>query len=134
MRLKNWSLNLAKYIKDHGSTPFEWGAFDCCLFVSTCCEIVCGIDPAKDYRGTYKTEIGAKRAIIRRHGSIEKAYDHFFSRVDINHIQRGDICMLENQYGTAVAVWFAGEWWSTTDTGVQRIECEPLAAWRVESE
>lgn len=133
MRIKNWSLLLGNYIKENRTTPFEWGVFDCCLFVSSCCEVVCGIDPAKDYRGTYKTEVGAKRAIVKRHGSIEAAYDEFFDRVDLAHVQRGDICMYENEQGTAVAVYFANDWWSTTDTGVMRVDCTPLVVWEVQA-
>lgn len=133
MRNKNWSLLLGNYIKENRKTPFEWGVFDCCLFVSTCCDIVCGVDPAKEYRGTYSTEVGAKRAIIKNHGSIEAAYDSFFNRVDLSHVKRGDICMYENDAGTAVAVYFSGDWWSTTDTGVMRVDCTPLIAWEVQA-
>ncbi|KGS13641.1 prophage PSSB64-02, partial [Pseudomonas coronafaciens] len=30
------------------------------------------------------------------------------------------------------AVFWAGDYWATTDDGVARVVCEPLAAWRVE--
>lgn len=131
MRYRNWALNLAKYLKANSNTAFEWGVYDCCLFVADCCEIVCGVDPAESYRGKYKTELGAKRLIKKNHGTLEDAFDSYFKRRELSHVQRGDICTFTNDEGKAAAVYFAGDWWSTTDTGVQRVHCDPIIAWEV---
>lgn len=132
-RVSNWAKKLAEYIKENESKAFEWGAFDCCMFAAECCKIVSGIDPASSYRGKYKTEMGAKRVIKNGHGSLESILDSHYERININFLQRGDVCTMTSEYGKAVAVYFGGDWWGTTDTGVKRINCTPEAIWRVEA-
>lgn len=135
MRNKNWAMRLAETIFAASGKPFEWGVHDCCLFVSDCCVAVCGIDPAADYRGRYTSETGAKRALLKLHGSVEGAFDAHFERVPVALAQRGDIVTYVDESGvTAAAVrWAGGYWAALRDGGVGRIECEPVAAWRVES-
>lgn len=135
MRHSDWSLRLANLLRESQDKPFIWGEFDCCLFVSDCCVAVCGMDPAADYRGRYKTEVGAKRALLKRHGSVEAAFDACFQRVDVAFAQRGDIVTyLDSDGVTAAAVCWAGGYWAALrDGGVGRIDCVPLMAWRVEA-
>lgn len=132
MRNRDWTLRLHDVIKAAQGRPFSWGKFDCCLFAADCAVAVCGVDPAHNYRGTYTTEIGAKRALKRRHGSLEAAWDACFTRVAPAFIQRGDIALYDSPNGRAVAVFWANEYWSTTESGVDRVVCTPLAVWRIE--
>ncbi|ASN67554.1 hypothetical protein 9F7_6 [uncultured Caudovirales phage] len=132
MRYRDWTTRLSEVIKAALERPFSWGEFDCCLFAADCAVAVCGTDPAESYRGTYKTEAGAKRALKKRHGSLEAAWDACFTRVAPAFIQRGDIAMYEAPGGKAMAVFWANEFWATTDGGVTRVVCGPLAVWRVE--
>lgn len=132
MRYRDWTTRLSEVIKAALERPFSWGEFDCCLFAADCAVAVCGTDPAEAYRGTYKTEAGAKRALKRRHGSLEAAWDACFARVAPAFIQRGDIAMYEAPGGRSMAVYWANEFWATTDDGVARVACDPLAVWRVE--
>lgn len=131
MRNKNWPMKLAEYLKENAGTPFDWGVYDCCLFVADCCVVVCGVDPAEKYRGRYKTELGAKRLIKKNHGTLEDAFDSCFKRREPTHVQRGDICTFMNEEGKAAAVYFAGDWWSTTENGVMRVDCDPIVVWEV---
>jgi len=132
MRYRDWTTRLSEVIKAALERPFSWGEFDCCLFAADCAVAVCGTDPAEAYRGTYKTEAGAKRALKKQHGSLEAAWDACFARVAPAFIQRGDIAMYEAPGGRSMAVYWANEFWSTTDAGVARVVCDPLAVWRVE--
>lgn len=132
MRYRDWTTRLSDVIKAALGRPFSWGEFDCCLFAADCAVAVCGVDPAEQYRGKYKTETGAKRLIKKNHGSLEAAWDACFARVSPAFVQRGDIALYQSQTGRAVAVFWANEYWSTTDEGVARVWCEPLAVWRVE--
>ncbi|MCE1084700.1 hypothetical protein LU642_29405 [Pseudomonas asiatica] len=132
MRYRDWTTRLSEVIKAALERPFSWGEFDCCLFAADCAVAVCGTDPAEAYRGTYKTEAGAKRALKKRHGSLEAAWDACFARVAPAFIQRGDIAMYEAPGGRSMAVYWANEFWATTVDGVARVVCDPLAVWRVE--
>ncbi|MBD1590357.1 DUF6950 family protein, partial [Pseudomonas typographi] len=84
------------------------------------------------YRGKYTTEAGAKRLLKQNHGSLEAAWDACFSRVSPAYIQRGDVTMYDAPGGRSMAVFWANEYWSVADDGVGRIDCTPLAVWRVE--
>lgn len=132
MRYRDWTTRLSEVIKAALERPFSWGEFDCCLFAADCAVAVCGTDPAQAYRGTYKTEAGAKRALKKNHGSLEAAWDACFTRVAPAFIQRGDIAMYEAPGGRSMAVYWANEFWATTDDGVARVVCAPLAVWRIE--
>lgn len=132
MRHPDWALQLSKTIKAASERPFSWGEFDCCTFAADCAVAVCGVDPAEAYRGKYKTERGAKKAIVKRHGSVEGVLDAYFSRINPAFIQRGDLVTYQGPNGLSVAVRWANEYWSACEGGVARVECTPQAAWRVE--
>jgi len=42
------------------------------------------------------------------------------------------VAMYEAPGGKSMAVFWANEFWATTDAGVTRVLCDPLAVWRVE--
>ncbi|CAI8968837.1 MULTISPECIES: DUF6950 family protein [Pseudomonas] len=132
MRNRDWTVRLNDVIKAARERPFSWGEFDCCLFAADCAMAVCGTDPAQVYRGTYKTEAGAKRALKKNHGSLEAAWDFHFARVAPAFIQRGDVVIYDAPGGRSMAVFWAGEFWATTEDGVAKVVCDPIAAWRIE--
>ncbi|WP_144938329.1 DUF6950 family protein [Pseudomonas alabamensis] len=132
MRYRDWPKRLHETIEAASERPFSWGESDCCLFVSDCAKAICGTDPALSYRGRYTTETGAKRALASGHGSAEAAFDACFEQVDIQFIQRGDIVSFDNGAGKSFAVLWGGRYWAVTDSGAAPVDCEPLAAWRVE--
>jgi hypothetical protein len=47
---------------------FEWGRLDCCLFVADVLLLLTGRDYAAPWRGTYDSEFGAKRLVIKYGG------------------------------------------------------------------
>ena len=128
-RLRNWTVNLNRVISSYTDTPFQWGVFDCCVFASECCNAICGKDPYAEFRGRYSTKIGAYRIIKNSYGSLEAVLDSYFQKIDINFVQRGDICTYGDGDGLAV---FNNGWFSTAESGVRRINIEPLNAWRVD--
>lgn len=130
-RVKNWSVNLNKVISSHVNTPFQWGVFDCCIFASQCCYAVCDKDPHSEFRGRYSTKIGAYRIIKNTYGSIDAILDNYFQRIDLNFVQRGDICIYENEGEIGVAVFNNG-WLTTAQSGVSRVTIAPINVWRVE--
>lgn len=132
MRYRDWPKRLHETIQAASERPFSWGEFDCCLFVSDCAMAICGIDPSQDYRGRYTTAVGAKRVVASSHGSLEAVLDTYFNRVDPKYAQRGDIVSFENDSGKCVAVLWGGQYWAATEAGAATVNCQPLAAWRVE--
>ncbi|WP_395586068.1 DUF6950 family protein, partial [Pseudomonas syringae group genomosp. 7] len=55
MRQRDWATRLNDVIKAAQGRPFSWGEFDSSLFAADCSSAVGGVDPAEQYRGTYKT-------------------------------------------------------------------------------
>ncbi|MDX7735884.1 DUF6950 family protein [Aeromonas caviae] len=133
MRHPDWQLRIIQCIQAASGRPFAWGENDCCLFVADVCLAACGKDPAADYRGRYRTELGAKRALAKTHGSIAAALDALFERVPVAMAQRGDALVFDGPQGQTAAVMWAGRVWAMTEQGARHIpDAVPLFAWRVE--
>lgn len=94
-------------IANHKNEPFQWGTLDCCMFTGECIKEVTGIDIVGEYRGRYKTEIGAKR-VLAKYGSIEEHLDKHFKRIDYKLAKRGDVVLFESDLGNAVGVRWSG--------------------------
>jgi len=133
MRHPDWQLRIIQCIQAASGRPFSWGENDCCLFVADVCLAACDKDPAAAYRGRYRTEQGAKRALAKTHGSIAAALDALFERVPVAMAQRGDALVFEGPQGQTAAVMWAGRVWAMTEQGARPIpDAVPLFAWRVE--
>jgi hypothetical protein len=71
-RRDNWPDLLSVYIEEKRSEPFAWGSNDCCLFAADWVQIATGHDIAAQWRGSYTTALGARRALDEG-GGIERA-------------------------------------------------------------
>lgn len=133
MRVPNWTARLAEVFAAAEGKPFAWGENDCCLFAADCCLAISGKDPAQVFRGKYKTEAGAKRALKKISGSLEGAFDAHFAQVPWLFAQRGDVVLYEGPTGRGIGIFWSGHIWSITDAqGLARVECTPVTVWRVE--
>ncbi|KZN39851.1 DUF6950 family protein [Pseudoalteromonas luteoviolacea] len=89
-------LALQRYLDACEDKVFNWGTFDCCLFVADWLNVVNGVDVAADFRGRYKTAIGAKRRLTRLGFSdIQSVFKHHLKPIEIAYAQRGDIALVE---------------------------------------
>jgi len=132
MRTLTWQKDLVDYFKANLETPFKWGQFDCCLFAANCCKIVCGKDPAEPYRGTYDSEVGARKAILRNHRTIAKAFGDMFQEVNPKMAQRADVVLIDGDMGETIGVLWNGQVWAVGLTGLVVTTPKILRAWRVE--
>jgi hypothetical protein len=100
-RLEDWPERLHEMFMAHKDKPFEWGSHDCVLSVCAAIEAMTGVDPAKEFRGRYSTEIGAVRAIKGAgHPSFEAmvsaiAADHDMKEIGPKFAQRGDMVLID---------------------------------------
>ncbi|WP_407654382.1 DUF6950 family protein [Bradyrhizobium prioriisuperbiae] len=72
----------------------KWGRDDCALWVGNIIREACGYDPAADFRGRYKTKIGAKRKMGK--GGLAAigrscARKHKWRRINEGAEQVGDV-------------------------------------------
>lgn len=110
---------------------FEWGESDCCLFVADCIKAQVDVDPAAAYRGKYKTEIGAKKALVK-YGSLEELLDSLFGRVDFKLAKRGDAVMFQSELGTTMGILWNGNIYSMGESGITQVDVTPDIVWSVE--
>ena len=71
-RLEDWPERLAEAIEAANERPFSWGRHDCCLFACDAVMAMTGVDPAKPFRGKYKTKRGAF-GVLKRFAALRQA-------------------------------------------------------------
>lgn len=119
---------ISNYIRSNQNTPFEWGKFDCCVFIAGAIEIITGLDLYAKYRGGYESELGAAK-IQKTVGTIEDTLDSHFERVGALQMRRGDVGMLESGI---MFLYFGGSKWAASKNGVAMINEKVKHVWRVE--
>lgn len=65
LRFPNHPVLLTRAITDSRDIPFAWGTHDCCLAACNLIQVYTGRDPAVWFRGKYKSQVGAFRALRR---------------------------------------------------------------------
>jgi hypothetical protein len=120
-RLPKWESLFADWVESAQRTPFKWGENDCALHAAKCVLAITGEDPGEDFRGTYKTKIGAGRALVKNgFKSLEEVGDDRFGpRVSINQARRGDIVLGELDTGKTMLVYLGGEYLAPSEQGAQ---------------
>lgn len=131
MKHPDWHNRLITVIRAAEKRPFLWGSNDCCLFAADCVQAMCGEDFAEGWRGTYDSEMGAKKAILRGGGSLEKVFARYLDEVPVKLAQRGDIAIVENSGARCAGVVYSGVVWVPGENGLVRLRVKPLSVWRV---
>lgn len=131
MKHPDWHNRLIAVIRAAEKRPFLWGEHDCCLFAADCAEAMTGDNFADGWRGTYDSETGAKKALLRGGGSLEKVLAKYLDEVPVKMAQRGDIAVVENAGTRCAGVIYGGAVWVPGETGLVCLRDKPLSAWRV---
>lgn len=131
MKHPDWHNRLIAVIRAAEKRPFLWGEHDCCLFAADCAEAMTGDNFADGWRGTYDSETGAKKALLRGGGSLEKVLSKYLHEVSVKMAQRGDIAVVENAGTRCAGVIYGGAVWVPGETGLVCLRIKPLSVWRV---
>ena len=97
---QGWPKILNQWQSDSQDIKFEWGKHDCCLATCSGIEKITGVDPAKEFRGTYATEDGAREIIKANGGSVDSLSSGVFKAFGMFEIMplvagRGDPVLFE---------------------------------------
>lgn len=108
-RKESWPNILNDQIEQAQAREFEWGVFDCCLFVADVGLAMTDVDYAASFRGRYKTKAGAYRCLKNlvgsKSGGIKELWDSLLGEsIPVAYCSRGDIATLETDDGLAVGV------------------------------
>ena len=134
MKHPDWHIRLDTFIRENMLTPFEWGKFDCCLFVADAVEAMTGTDFAAPFRGRYTTATGSARA-LKKYGSgdVKSTLTSLFGEPLPRLLAgRGDIVLVNSDYGHALGICWGGQIWVTGPAGLHALApAEALCTWRV---
>ena len=107
-RYEDWPERLARFVEGATGRPFVWGERDCALWAADWIETATGIDPASDYRGRYRTERGAARALTTRgHGGVAAAFTAALGEdrvIAVAYAQRGDLVCWHGPQGDTIGI------------------------------
>ncbi|MHA1180967.1 DUF6950 family protein [Enterobacter ludwigii] len=131
MKHPDWHNRLIAVIRAAEKRPFLWGEHDCCLFAADCAEAMTGDNFANGWRGTYDSETGAKKALLRGGGSLENVLAKYLDEVPVKLAQRGDIAVVENSGTRCAGVIYGGAVWVPGEAGLVCLRIKPLSTWRV---
>ncbi|MEC4091850.1 DUF6950 family protein [Pseudoalteromonas rubra] len=93
--MTNTYLDLQEYLDLCATREFTWGEFDCCLFVANWILRRTGVDLARDFKGHYKTELGAKRRLkALGFKDIESVFKARLNPVLTSYARRGDLALV----------------------------------------
>ncbi|ATA23545.1 hypothetical protein BIY26_09550 [Brenneria goodwinii] len=132
MRRYDWQKQLIDVIRAAEKRPFSWGKNDCLLFAADCVAAMCGQDFAAQYRGTYDNEVGAKKVLLKTHGTLEKAIGSCLTEVPVKQAQRGDVAIINNNGSRCAGIVWIGGVFAMGINGVVLMRERPLSVWRVE--
>ena len=133
-RLPGWESRLAAYLREARTTPFAFGAHDCCLHAARALDLQHGLDLASDLRATYTDAAGARRILRARYrgcawGAPEK---HGLQAVPVKLAQRGAIMGAKVGRRRALGVCFGVKSYFVGRAGlvtIPTLDCE--RAWRL---
>lgn len=125
-RQPGWEQRLRALVDTRRSTPFAWGAQDCCSFALDALAACRGHRPALP---GWRTERGAVR-VLRRLGGMAGAADALAGpRIAPALAQRGDVVLVSQPglFGTALAVCMGPVAYAAGAEGLVRV---PRALWQ----
>lgn len=104
--IDGWDSKLHAAIEASRGKQFQWGVFDCCLFVCDVVLATTGTDMAEGLRGTYDDLQGAQAAIRRVTGiatgpaTVEQLIEHFAAKHRCNEVapafvRRGGVTLMD---------------------------------------
>lgn len=97
-RYDDWQKRLVRFLIENRQRAFRWGSWDCCLFATSCVREITGEDLAAEYRGQYKTMLGALRlsggSVANVAEAVAKKYG-IKKHKDIGDARPGDIILAD---------------------------------------
>lgn len=110
-RIPKSNQHLKAFIKKRLKTPFQWGKNDCALFVADAVLAQTDHDIAKAFRGKYKTELGAAKALKKiGKGDLRKTLVFLLGKeTSLLNAKIGDVAIfIQNEEECAGIVYYGG--------------------------
>lgn len=105
-RLSDWRARLDRYLDDVDTEHFQWGVFDCGIFVAGCIKAMTDVDLAAGIAGSYSDFAGSIRVLRKRGYQDHVAYFAAHLReIHPSEATHGDIAVVpavQGQYSLAL--------------------------------
>lgn len=100
-RVADWAARLDGFVQENAARRFQYGEWDCCLFVCEGIRVMTGVDVGAQFRGRYGDARGARGVLREEVGvaSVPKITERIAERLGMTEIgigfaQRGDLVLL----------------------------------------
>ena len=132
-RFPDWRARLSSYLIECASRDMAWGEHDCALFIAGGVLAQTGHDFAAPFRGKYKTERGAAKALIRYGaGTLADTVAAALPEIDPAQARQGDICLFDQPDGLTCGIVLRANIAAVTATGLTHVSKDRIVrAFRV---
>lgn len=124
---------MTDFLRRHAALPFVWGHHDCLMWLADWILEVRGIDPAAAWRGSYTTQPGALRVIVKAGGMVAHV-ERVVAPLGIRRTDepaRGDIAVVDAPEGQRGAIVLSRSVARHGHGGIVVQRLPIIAAWRV---
>ena len=102
-RLPDWRARLSACLIGAGAKSFDWGPWDCAVFIADAVQAQTGVDIMHDGRGCYTTKTGALRLIKRKVGTLGGYVARAGAPVERPAL--GDVALFRGPEGETCGIW-----------------------------
>lgn len=110
----NMYLKAANYIVTHARKPFEWGNWDCNLFVVDFLDHLDGGNRSQQIRNNYNTKLGAVR-FQKNYTPAPKWIESQGYKLMVAVPKDFDIVLEQHKHYWTASIAFGGDLWSVTE-------------------
>lgn len=103
-RHPDWQKRLTDYLRAIHQHPFEYGRFDCALFVAGAVKAMTGVDPMRGMRGYRSRSAGMRAARAKGHADHIDMTATLFPEVLPSLAGPGDIAVIDGTTGPALGI------------------------------
>jgi len=135
--LSELDARLAEFLDQAARTPFDYGAWDCCLWVADWIQLRRGVDPAAHLRGRYASALGCAR-VLKRGGGVEAVFGACVTAAGLAPTcawRAGDVGVVEAHTlkgpEPVGAICTGPRWAVLACPGILVAPFRPLAAWEI---
>jgi hypothetical protein len=110
-RYQDWAARLEVFLQEQKGRRFQYGSWDCCLFVCEAISAMTGSDLGVEFRGKYDS-LRSAEALIRRYCPVQSlsalvagvATRWGMREVSPLHARRGDMAMIRRGRGYSLGM------------------------------
>lgn len=131
-RVENWPSILAGLIQEYRRTPFQWGAFDCCIWPAIVKDAITGSNLVEQMASLYSDKTSALKLIADAGGFEQLITAHLGDPVNRKMIGRADIALIQHDEDQSLAIFDGHMCIATGPNGLRMLPPDSIIkGWKV---